>query len=400
MWGAVELDVGYRLPHETKQGDGYQANCGEKAGILYGLAKRLDVDNLQFYLRRTSPDRPEITHAFITFEAEGTTWIADPVEDVTDDFEIKKDAIIMDGERYAHYGLTRLSEEKLNRFIRRLRKPGSIIELFEGKQLLVDAKDENEEDIYAVLYTEGHQQLKGYHGPVLDVTIVYDEPFHTNSVIQLLYPVFSSHEQPAVINLFDSNKSDWFNFNGIHVGAIVHPESHDEIRVFRSIEDSFDDKAVQGILAYNEYMRLFQQKQARLKREKDPEEIYVARSGRREIVVRLQKRREELSRRGDSRKRVPKLAEEEQKWLSYMQKHTRQYVDRYLDFCVASYWRYQRKPRDALLQPLKTTPWWDTRIMEEYAEQKHLRRLAQTIERHGDKIRMVLDKIRSAYLRR
>src|SRR3990167_4545789 len=62
VWGAVELDTGFRLPHELRG----HANCGEKAALLYALAVHQGFDKIQFYFRQDSRYNPEITHAFVT----------------------------------------------------------------------------------------------------------------------------------------------------------------------------------------------------------------------------------------------------------------------------------------------------------------------------------------------
>ncbi len=379
VWSAVENNVAFRLPHELKR----SANCGEKAALLYAVARELRFRNLRFILYKTNKDRGT-THASVLFDYKEKTYFSDPSYDITNKFEISPRKIKVSDTTIRHHGLRCLSEDDLKSSIRGLRESDDwVLRLFGSGQYLIIEKTDN--GAYEVFVTFNRKSLDGNERrePSLEVILLRDEPYNENTAVVLTYPAFDPNAFPRTITFFDLHKFYWGNIKGV---CLVNYDIRK--KVVNSVSD-LDDENLLGMFAFLKYQRtLGREAKAR---SRSPYNFYLTHGRDRDLIARLRKETRKLKSNGN----VEEAGEKEKQVKTLVEDVASKgdrYYERYCDFRVSTLWPLEKRG----LSSYSGRKTWRKNLVEDYVGSKHLHRMDVMMIVYEDKLRVVREKIAEA----
>ncbi len=390
VWTAVENNVAFRLPHELEDKEGIYANCGEGTFVLYAAAKELRLRNPRFILYKAN-SHLKTNHGCVLFDLNGRTYIADPFHGFTCNFELRPRRIRIDGSSLEHSGIKYLSNSELERFISGLRGGNTTEKLFKSGQLLVTQKTSNGSYEIFIVFNKKRRSiyLPNSTGPTLDVLLSHDEPYNENTGVALVYPL--TEDKPFNIHFFDSWNSGWGDLSGVKIGYISAFGTSNECYVQSQSEKIIMREELLEIIAYLDYRK--EVERTARERGKDPDKVYLLPNDKRDIIARLHMEMDILSLQKSRQKRkIERLFGEIQSWTEDVFNIGHDYYQRYCDFHESTLWSYEKK-RNKVIREYKRRHSSFSSLMAEYVEEKHMGRMRQLLDEHGDKINTVREKL-------
>ncbi len=392
VWPAVQLGVGFRLPHELRYQEKYYGNCGEQAAFLYAFAKELKLGNPQFILYKQFR-HSQSHHACVVFEYDGKKYIADPGSPVTSDFELRPRRIVIGGDLFEHHGLRCLSERELHEFIEKMRGEKPMLRLFGSGQKLIEEETTN--GAYEIFITV-HQRRSPYtlptyrRGPTLEVILTRDEPYKENTGVAMIYDLTQRTASPLLIQFYDRVDLNWGEIDGTNMGSITGYGTDAEIRMNPDADAELTNEEFVAVVAYLDYRKAVEAKAARQR--KSPEKVYLRSRPERDVVARLQREIAKLKVEGkgeEADKRQLTIGE----WDDTVRRRGEGLYQRHCDFMQSTLWPYEKRNEREVTGPYLKDHLRQYRAIGEYVRQKHLAWMEQMLAEHGDKINLVREKV-------
>lgn len=383
--GAVQRDVAFRLPHELEG----SANCGERAALLYGVARELKLENPRFISYKTDNEK-RVYHACVLFGYGGRTYIAGTSDWITSNFELRPRGIRVGKKLVKHHGLIYLDDASLDSLIQGLRKSeGSVLKLFCPGQFLVTKKtDSGAREIFVTFNDRrGVVCLPEYKNrePNLEVTLLQSEPYNENTGVVLVYPALDPNSKPRFVAFFDLEEFCWGDIKGTYLGSV---DKNHGGRLF--VRDSnIGDESLLGILAFLKYRSAIDGKIRRSGR--GFSYTYLESKDERDIITRLKKEVRALKRKGNFDEAKAK-EESIRRLVENVASNGDEYYERYCDFRVSTLWPMEAR-KDEILSYRRRRRFRDVR---RYLDIKHIDRMEFIQFIHGDEIKIVREKVASA----